>query len=49
MLVAVLGALHWRTLTRAALCRHLVDGLEEWWVRRRLADIECTWLLEGGN
>jgi hypothetical protein len=48
VLLAVLGALRWRTLTRVALCRRLVSGLESWWVGRRLADIESTWSLDGG-
>jgi hypothetical protein len=49
VLVQALGALRWRVLTRAALCRQLVSALESWSVRRRLADIELGWLLEGGS
>lgn len=46
-LVADLASLRWRLLTRTALCRRLVSALESWAVRRRLADIELCWLLDG--
>jgi hypothetical protein len=49
VLVEALGALRWRMLTRAALCRQLVSALDRWSVRRRLADIELGWLLDGGT
>jgi hypothetical protein len=48
LLVAMLRTLRWRVLTRTALCRQLVSALESWSVRRRLADIELGWLLDGG-
>jgi hypothetical protein len=47
VLVEALGALHWRALTRPALCRQLVSVLESWSVRRRMTDIELGWLLDG--
>jgi hypothetical protein len=39
--------LRWTALTRATLCRQLVSALEDWWVRRRFADVELGWLLDG--
>ena len=48
LLVAMLGTLRWRVLTRTALCRQLVSALESWSVHRRLVDIELGWLLDGG-
>jgi hypothetical protein len=47
VLVAGLRALRWRMLTRTALCRQLVSTLELLSVRRELADIELSWLLDG--
>jgi hypothetical protein len=47
VLVAMLRGLRWRMLTRTALCRQLVSALESWSVRRRLADIELGFLLDG--
>lgn len=46
--VGVLHPLRRRALTRAALCRQLVSGLDAWGVQRRMADIELAWLLDGG-
>lgn len=49
VLTEFLRALRWRTFTRAALCRQLVSVLEQWSLRRRLADVELAWLLDGGG
>lgn len=49
VLVEALNALRWRVLTRTALCRQLVGALDCWSVRRRLAEIELGWLLDGGT
>ena len=48
LLVAMPRTLRWRVLTRTALCRQLISALESWSTRRRLADIELGWLLDGG-
>jgi hypothetical protein len=48
VLIEALSTLRWRMLTRVALCRQLVNALERWTVRRRLVDIELSWLLDGG-
>jgi hypothetical protein len=49
VLTEFLRTLRWRTFTRAALCRQLVSVLEQWSLRRRLADVELAWLLDGGG
>jgi hypothetical protein len=46
-LAEFLRALRWKALTRATLCRQLVSALDAWWVRRRFADVELGWLLDG--
>jgi hypothetical protein len=42
-----LRVLRWKALTCATLCHQLVSALEDWWVRRRFADVELGWLLDG--
>jgi hypothetical protein len=48
-LLAAVGALPWRALTTAALCRLLVDALVAWEVRDRCLDLELQWLLDGSR
>ncbi|HJQ47598.1 MAG TPA: hypothetical protein VJ870_14965 [Amycolatopsis sp.] len=48
MVTELLGTLHWRTYTRAALCCQLVSALERWWLHRWFAGAEPGQLLDGG-
>jgi len=47
VLVAAMASFQWRSLTRAGLCRQLLDALDAWWLSRRWRAVEQSWLMPG--